>query len=67
MDEAEKGMPYSRLYQLACERMYTSNPTHFSSLLKEFKDHKIMVTRVYDGTSHLYIPLDVEVLENLVE
>lgn len=61
-------MPYSTLYQEACNYLYVTNELTFRTLLTEFKDHKIMVMKKGgDGVDMLEIPLDVDALISLVE
>lgn len=57
-------MSWNLLFQSSCEQFLVTNEITFSSLMTEFKDHKIVVKST-DGS--LEIPLDVDSLISVVE
>lgn len=57
-------MSWNLLFQSSCEQFLVTNEITFSSLMTEFKDHKIVVKGA-DGS--LEIPLDVDSLISVVE
>lgn len=67
MDE-EVGVEYKALYQKASENFVCSSEMNFRTLLKEFYDHEMIVSKK-DGTSTevLGVPLGREEMETLLE
>ena len=66
--EAEVGIDYRLLYQKASEEFICSSEMSFRTLLKEFHDHEMIVSRRDAGGSEvLGVPLGREELEGVLE
>ncbi|KAI9009676.1 origin recognition complex subunit 2-domain-containing protein [Gaertneriomyces semiglobifer] len=62
------GLAYHMYYHKALEHFLVGNELTFKTQLTEFRDHQIIQSRkAPDGTEILYIPLDAEALEGLLE
>lgn len=61
------GLSYQKLYSLAREGFFVSNDLAFQTILGEFLDHKVFVSkRLLDGAEVLYIPLDKSSLSSII-
>ncbi|KAJ1653625.1 Origin recognition complex subunit 2 [Dispira simplex] len=66
--DATPGLDYSAFYRRCRERFLVSSDTAFRAQLTEFRDHKIIHTRRgADGVEILYIPLDQDILQDILE
>ncbi|KAJ0975953.1 hypothetical protein J5N97_017918 [Dioscorea zingiberensis] len=66
-DEKE-GMPVNTLYTKCREKFLVSSQDTLNSHLTEFKDHELVKVRKHsDGQDCLYIPLNTESLEKLLQ
>ncbi|KAJ1969476.1 F-actin-capping protein subunit beta [Dispira parvispora] len=66
--DASLGLDYSAFYQRCRERFLVSSDTAFRAQLTEFRDHKIIHTkRGADGVEILHIPLDQDILQDILE
>jgi origin recognition complex subunit 2 len=64
----EAGVEYKALYQKASENFVCSSEMNFRTLLKEFYDHEMIVSRKDGGgTEVLGVPLGKEEMETLLE
>ncbi len=64
----EVSVEYKALYQRASENFICSSEMNFRTLLKEFYDHEMIVSKKDGmGTEVLGVPLDREEMETLVE
>lgn len=61
-------MPFKDLYSRCRESLLVSSDMALRSQLTEFKDHKLVKqNRTSDGTEHLIIPLDSDVLQQFLD
>ena len=66
--EGDVGIEYRVLYQKASEEFICSSEMNFRTLLKEFHDHQMIVTRRdASGTEILGVPLGREEMEGVLE
>ncbi|KKY19202.1 putative origin recognition complex subunit [Phaeomoniella chlamydospora] len=66
--EGEVGIPYSTLYERASEEFICSSEMSFRTLLKEFHDHQMIISRKDGaGTEILGVPLSKEDCEAVLE
>lgn len=66
--DGEVGVEYKSLYQKASENFVCSSEMNFRTLLKEFFDHQMIVSRKDSaGTEILGVPLGREEMETLLE
>jgi origin recognition complex subunit 2 len=66
--DGEVGVEYKALYQKASESFICSSEMNFRTLLKEFYDHQMIVSRKDGvGTEMLGVPLGREEMETLLE
>jgi origin recognition complex subunit 2 len=67
-EDAVFGVEYKALYQKAVEEFLCSSEMAFRTLLKEFHDHRIIVTRRgEDGSEVLGVPMRREEVEGVLE
>ena len=67
-DALEVGIPYRHLYEKASEEFICSSEMSFRTLLKEFHDHQMIVSRKDgSGTELLGVPLGREDIEGVLE
>ncbi|KAI8925228.1 origin recognition complex subunit 2-domain-containing protein [Entophlyctis helioformis] len=65
---ADHGLTFQRFFQKAHEQFLVSNELTFRTQLTEFRDHQIIRgRRGGDGTEVLHIPLQADVLQELLE
>ena len=60
-------MTVTYLYQKANEELLTSSESVFKAHMQEFYDHKIVLIKKSDEGDMLYIPLDKQGLETMLE
>ena len=66
--DGEVGVEYRSLYQKASENFVCSSEMNFRTLLKEFYDHQMIISRKDGaGTEVLGVPLGKEEMETLLE
>ncbi len=66
--DGEAGVEYKALYQKASENFVCSSEMNFRTLLKEFYDHEMIISRKHGaGTEILGVPLSKEEMETLLE
>jgi hypothetical protein len=66
-ESTQQGMSHALLFQKACEHLFVTNQVTFKTLLGEFKDHKVFVTRKTSEGEALQIPLDAEHLKFILD
>ena len=61
-DEAKKGIKIKELVNLCVENMLANNQKGVKDYLSEAKDHKVVLERVDEGYTYLYINLPTNTL-----
>lgn len=63
------GLDFQSFYKASRDKFYVSNEITFRTILTEFKDHKIMLTKrsSVDGLEYLYIPFSIAPIQTILE
>jgi origin recognition complex subunit 2 len=65
--ELKVGMAYQSLLRQCMENFVCSSESGFKTHLTEFKDHKLIMSKMVDKGQVLYVPFDESTLQDLLE